>query len=446
MRREAIWMGMLAFTLALANAQAPRIEFLTEQELNDTTGTAHNVGVVGRDSTNQRVMKVIRGLINPDGDMDYFQFRVLQSGTYTFRVDTPFDSVLALYNSSGGLIAENDDDVPGDNNRGNRDTSFTNADSGITINLSAGTYYVQVRSIAASGDLARFRYTLRMFDGSTAPDYDPYEVNGTNNTPSTATDVGNLADDFTLISNAFLTYRQSDVDYYRIEIGAGDLVVRTFGATDTILTVYDSSLNPLATNDDDPHDPFNPFTSRVNLSNLPAGIYYLRVEGFVYAGGPAGGWYDILLTGYTPVRRFVSGRINFNRQALQTVPLNFEIREPGSNQVRQQRSVYPDANGDFTFYTYLMSGTYHIACRAPTSLWRVVRNVSLNTDVSGLVFNLVNGDINGDNIIDDADLLRVLFAFGQSGSELSEDLNGDGIVDDADLLTVLFNFGMVGDS
>jgi hypothetical protein len=29
---------------------------------------------------------------------------------------------------------------------------------------------------------------------------------------------------------------------------------------------------------------------------------------------------------------------------------------------------------------------------------------------------------------------------------LSEDLNGDGVVDDADLLTVLFNFGMVGDS
>ena len=396
MGRKASWIGVLAFTLALAGAQTPRIEFLTEQELNDTIGTAHNVGIVGRDSTNQRVMKIIRGIINPDGDLDHFQFRVLQSGTYTFRVDTPFDSVLALYNSSGGLIAENDDDVPGDNTRGNRDTSFTNADSGITINLSAGTYYVQVRSIAASGELARFRYTLRMFDGSTAPDYDPYEVSGTNNTAATATDVGNLADDFTLIANAFLTYRQSDIDYYRIEIGAGNLTVRTFGATDTVLTIYDSSLNPLATNDDDPHDPFNPFTSRIALSNLPAGIYYLRVEGYNYPGGPAGGWYDILLTDYTPLRRFVSGRVNFNRQSLQTVPLTFEIREPSDNRVRQQRVIYPDASGNFTFYTYLMSGTYHIACRAPTSLWRVIRNVSLNADVSGLVFDLVNGDINGD--------------------------------------------------
>jgi hypothetical protein len=446
MRREAFLIGWLACTLALAAAQAPRIEFLTDQEINDTISTAQDAGVVGRDATNQRVMKVVRGLINPDGDTDYFRIQILQAGTYTFRVDVHGDSVLALYNISGGLIAENDDDVPGDNTRGNRDTSFTNGDSGITISLAAGTYFVQVRSIATFGDLARFRYTLRMFDGSTTPDYDPYEVAGTNNTFATATDVGNLADDFTLIANAFLTYRQTDLDYFRIEIGAGNLTVRTFGATDTVLTVYDSSLNPLATNDDDPHDPFNSYTSRVSLQNLPAGIYYILVEGFTYLGGRAGGWYDILLTDYTPVRRFISGRINFNRQSLQTVPLTFEIREPGSNRLRQQRTLNPDSNGNFTFYTSIMSGTYHIACRAPTSLWRIIRNVSLDTNVSGLVFNLVNGDINGDNVIDDADLLRVLFAFGQSGSNLSEDVNGDGTVDDADLLTVLFNFGSVGDS
>jgi hypothetical protein len=43
--------------------------------------------------------------------------------------------------------------------------------------------------------------------------------------------------------------------------------------------------------------------------------------------------------------------------------------------------------------------------------------------------------------VDDADLLAVLFAFGQSGSGLPEDVNGDEVVDDADLLIVLFNFG-----
>jgi len=53
----------------------------------------------------------------------------------------------------------------------------------------------------------------------------------------------------------------------------------------------------------------------------------------------------------------------------------------------------------------------------------------------------IAGDIDGDGCVDDADLLRVLFAFGQSGSDLPEDISGDGIVDDADLLMVLFNFG-----
>ncbi|CUU37999.1 MAG: hypothetical protein K6U12_06160 [Armatimonadetes bacterium] len=53
----------------------------------------------------------------------------------------------------------------------------------------------------------------------------------------------------------------------------------------------------------------------------------------------------------------------------------------------------------------------------------------------------IPGDVNGDGCVDDADLLAVLFAFGQTGSGLPEDVNGDGVVDDADLLTVLFNFG-----
>lgn len=53
-----------------------------------------------------------------------------------------------------------------------------------------------------------------------------------------------------------------------------------------------------------------------------------------------------------------------------------------------------------------------------------------------------NGDTDGNGCVDDADLLQVLFAFGQTGSNLgSIDTNCDETVDDADLLTVLFNFG-----
>lgn len=51
------------------------------------------------------------------------------------------------------------------------------------------------------------------------------------------------------------------------------------------------------------------------------------------------------------------------------------------------------------------------------------------------------GDVNADGCVDDADLLAVLFAFGNTGDCMDEDVNLDGTVDDADLLTVLFNFG-----
>jgi len=52
-----------------------------------------------------------------------------------------------------------------------------------------------------------------------------------------------------------------------------------------------------------------------------------------------------------------------------------------------------------------------------------------------------NGDLDGNGCVDDADLLGVLFAFGQQGADLAADLNGDATVDDADLLQVLFAFG-----
>ncbi len=50
------------------------------------------------------------------------------------------------------------------------------------------------------------------------------------------------------------------------------------------------------------------------------------------------------------------------------------------------------------------------------------------------------GDVNGDGCVDDADLMRILLEFGQTGNTPA-DLNGDGIVNDSDLLIVLSRFG-----
>jgi hypothetical protein len=64
---------------------------------------------------------------------------------------------------------------------------------------------------------------------------------------------------------------------------------------------------------------------------------------------------------------------------------------------------------------------------------------TMDWEAYGGGFTGVFGNVNGDDIVDDADLLQVLFNFGSD--DAASDANGDGIVDDADLLTVLFNFG-----
>ncbi|MCS7064836.1 MAG: hypothetical protein NZL85_01035, partial [Fimbriimonadales bacterium] len=50
-------------------------------------------------------------------------------------------------------------------------------------------------------------------------------------------------------------------------------------------------------------------------------------------------------------------------------------------------------------------------------------------------------DVDLSGCVDDADLLRVLFSFGDTGYFPPADLNYDTVVDDADLLMVLFSFG-----
>lgn len=63
-----------------------------------------------------------------------------------------------------------------------------------------------------------------------------------------------------------------------------------------------------------------------------------------------------------------------------------------------------------------------------------------------MMYAHVSGDVNMDGCVDDADLLNVLFGFGEGTGDgrttfHPADLNGDGNVDDADLLLVLFGFG-----
>jgi len=86
--------------------------------------------------------------------------------------------------------------------------------------------------------------------------------------------------------------------------------------------------------------------------------------------------------------------------------------------------------GDFT-------GAYQWTLELqPFALATVRVAYALNTEQS-----LLRADIDRNGCVDDADLLRVLFDFGQLGFLLDTDVNGDGTVDDADMLNALFQFG-----
>jgi hypothetical protein len=112
------------------------------------------------------------------------------------------------------------------------------------------------------------------------------------------------------------------------------------------------------------------------------------------------------------------------------------------------RDGYTPATGD-TFDILVRSGSSWNATGGfrrvevdPDTLPCIAFEVQYLSDRMRLIARLTTDpDVNGDGCVDDADLLAVLFAFGQTGSNLAEDINCDEVVDDADLLSVLFAFG-----
>ncbi|MCS7064829.1 MAG: hypothetical protein NZL85_01000 [Fimbriimonadales bacterium] len=85
--------------------------------------------------------------------------------------------------------------------------------------------------------------------------------------------------------------------------------------------------------------------------------------------------------------------------------------------------------------------TFDLPVETPPERGWILESIEMGGDGESGQPRPIPGDVNGDGCVDDADLLAVLFAFGQTGQGLPEDVNSDGVVDDADLLIVLFNFG-----
>lgn len=102
-----------------------------------------------------------------------------------------------------------------------------------------------------------------------------------------------------------------------------------------------------------------------------------------------------------------------------------------------------DVGRSFTINTQTMSA-------AKLAKYGLLENDSLASDHLAFVVDVrpaadsptIPGDLNGDGIVDVADLLLLLGAWGPcAGESCPADLNDDGTVDVADLLILLGNWG-----
>jgi hypothetical protein len=198
----------------------------------------------------------------------------------------------------------------------------------------------------------------------------------------------------------------------------------------TLSGALNNTAGTIAPGIDDPDQPdLNPLGILTINGNLTLGndaVFEVELAG-TDNSDPANPQYDQLIVGQSGYTR--------------TVQLNGTLRV-------KARDGYTPATGD-TFDILVRSGSwnrtgaFHTVEVDPDTLPCVQVEVRYLSDRVQLVVTRAQGspDINRDGCVDDADLLAVLFAFGQTGSGLAQDVNCDGVVDDADLLSVLFAFG-----
>ena len=73
-------------------------------------------------------------------------------------------------------------------------------------------------------------------------------------------------------------------------------------------------------------------------------------------------------------------------------------------------------------------------------------NISLRPRVEGAEITRLEGDVNGDGVVNVQDLVAVTSSFGQFGENLAADVTGDGIVNITDLVFVAGNLGESADA
>lgn len=171
-----------------------------------------------------------------------------------------------------------------------------------------------------------------------------------------------------------------------------------------------------------------------------------HIERFSHGGAYLGRFVDATAVGSIRAPQQITRRSNGNLLVAGfSQPAGVFEYDPDGNFVAYYnvgtgvRGVYELRNGRILFTANQLVATF---MPDPNNLQIQTIYTQGNFQYVDSITIIVEGDVNGDGCVNDADILMILFAFGDSGVGLDEDLNDDGVVNDQDLLIVLFNFGV----
>jgi hypothetical protein len=228
-------------------------------EPNDTRGQA---GVVELEAGTE-------AFLSTSSDIDWYRIEIpAPGGLFTVYTQGSVDTLLELYDSQNGLIADADDFA-----------EDTNARISLTLS-SGGTYYIKVSGYGSSRGVYTLMTLLREPIGA-----DSFEID---DTPSGAKPV-----ELGLPQRRTFT-DGDDLDWASLRIEqAGNYTILARGEKthelDTYLKLYDEEENLIAEDDDGDEG----YSARISTSLNP-GLYFIRVH--VLDSGPFDEGYELLIT------------------------------------------------------------------------------------------------------------------------------------------------------
>lgn len=131
-----------------------------------------------------------------------------------------------------------------------------------------------------------------------------------------------------------------------------------------------------------------------------------------------------------------------------SLPFTIELLNASTNAVLQTVNLSGlGAGNTFTFTTTQLSGSYKLRVKAAKRFLGVVNNVTLSlSGASGLSYTLTNGDVDGNNTVNNTDYTLMRSVWGSTGNGPNDgaDLNGDGTVGNLDFAILRANLGQSG--